>query len=113
MCTVKDCESPARHEAADCFAHGGGKQGQYPDWYRGPRDIHLPKHQREPRKTKPRTLQSATTIVSNASYPSTASYPLIQIPAESRAVFSPPSDSTDEESSGNRIRENNTWLAIV
>jgi hypothetical protein len=57
-CTVKDCESPARHESTDCFAYGGGKQGQYPQWYRGPRDIHLPKSQREARKTRPRILQT-------------------------------------------------------
>jgi hypothetical protein len=56
-CNVKDCESPARHEAADCFAYGGGKQGEYPYWYRGPRDVHLPKHQRQARKTKPRIQQ--------------------------------------------------------
>jgi hypothetical protein len=33
------------HEATDCIAYTGSKQGQYPDWWRGPWNIHLPKTQ--------------------------------------------------------------------
>jgi len=90
-CTVKDCESPTRHEAPDCFVYEGGKQGQYPHWYRGPRDIHLPKAQREPRKTKPRVSQA------DALQTSQTPQPLSVAPIST--------DSIDL----NSVSENNVW----
>jgi hypothetical protein len=56
ICTVKDCEMLIRHLAHDCFSYGGGKEGQYAAWYRGPKDIHLPKEQQAPRRSRPRTF---------------------------------------------------------
>jgi len=50
MCTVKDCDRQRGHPAEECFSYGGGKAGQYPPWYRGPRDIHLPKAERAPQR---------------------------------------------------------------
>ena len=39
--TCTNCKKSG-HEFADCFAYGGGKQGEYGDWWKGPRNIHLP-----------------------------------------------------------------------
>nr|GAT60467.1 predicted protein [Mycena chlorophos] len=39
---TEQCESPFGHTKDNCFAYGGGKCGQYPDWYKGKRDVHLP-----------------------------------------------------------------------
>lgn len=46
ICSNTVCEAPVGHTIADCFAYGGGKVGQYPDWWRGPKSINLPPAQR-------------------------------------------------------------------
>lgn len=51
FCTnTGNCDNPIGHLIADCFAHGGGKCGQYPHWWKGPTDIHLPPAQRKKNK---------------------------------------------------------------
>ena len=35
-CNVRDCERPKGHLSAECLSYGGGREGQYPHWYRGP-----------------------------------------------------------------------------
>ncbi|KAJ7588065.1 hypothetical protein C8J56DRAFT_757813, partial [Mycena floridula] len=40
-CTNPNCKLVG-HLIADCFKLGGGKQGQYPDWWKGKRDVPLP-----------------------------------------------------------------------
>lgn len=47
-CENKKCPRPIGHRTADCFAEGGAKAGQYPEWWRGKRDLHLPASQRKP-----------------------------------------------------------------
>ena len=42
QCTNPHCPNPrSRHTIDNCFAFGGGKCGDYPPWWSGPRDIHL------------------------------------------------------------------------
>jgi hypothetical protein len=45
-CINRYCKRPRGHLQPDCIAFGGGKVGQYPDWWRGPMDIHLHPSQR-------------------------------------------------------------------
>ncbi|KAJ7606387.1 hypothetical protein DFH06DRAFT_1251254 [Mycena polygramma] len=40
-CENTHCETPLGHTKADCFSYGGGKAGQYPEGFRGRKDIHL------------------------------------------------------------------------
>jgi hypothetical protein len=72
MCTVKDCERPRGHSSAECFSYGGGKQGQYAPWYRGPKDIHLPKVQRAPRR--PRTTVFSAHVNDQTALTNTTAY---------------------------------------
>lgn len=37
------------HLKEDCFAYGGGKVGEYPDWWIGPKNLHLPPNARTSR----------------------------------------------------------------
>jgi hypothetical protein len=41
VCENKTYCGKKGHRAKDCFAYGGGLAGQYPDWWKGPRNIHL------------------------------------------------------------------------
>ena len=41
ICSNPNCKKRG-HEIAECFAYGGSKQGAYEDYYKGPRNIHLP-----------------------------------------------------------------------
>jgi hypothetical protein len=113
-CTVKDCESPARHEASDCFAYGGGKQGQYPPWYRGPRDIHLPKAQREQRKTRPRVRQLITTpSTPSTSVATTSTRTLDNTAMESRSNVETPTNF-DQPRIDHLFDENaNIWSTYI
>jgi hypothetical protein len=106
-CTVKDCESPMRHEAGECFAYGGGKQGQYPVWYRGPRDIHLPKSKREPRKTRPRVFHA-----NDGNHPIGSDSSTHHQDSESPSTFIPPTTSVD---GGNNFltESNRVWMAQI
>ena len=45
-CTNLHCKNGKGHTIQNCFAYGGGKQGQYETWWRGPWNIHLPPDQR-------------------------------------------------------------------
>jgi hypothetical protein len=45
-CTNPHCLRQLGHETTACIAYMGAKQGQYPDWWRGPWNIHLPESQR-------------------------------------------------------------------
>lgn len=49
ICTNINC-SKRGHEISDCFAYGGGKQGNYATWWTGPWNIHLPPSQRKDQK---------------------------------------------------------------
>jgi hypothetical protein len=40
-CTNSDCGRTG-HEITDCITYGGGNTGNYPNWWRGPFNIHLP-----------------------------------------------------------------------
>lgn len=42
----RHCQRPRGHTKAECFAYGGDRVGQYPEWFRGPRNIHLPSSER-------------------------------------------------------------------
>lgn len=47
-CTNPHCpNSRSRHTIDDCWAYGGGKCGNYPDWWQGRRDLHLHPDKRE------------------------------------------------------------------
>jgi hypothetical protein len=46
VCTNQHCKSGKGHTIENCFAYGGGKQGRYESWWRGPWNIHLPPDQR-------------------------------------------------------------------
>lgn len=41
VCTNPNCGKKG-HEITDCYAYGGGKQGAYDDWWKGPRNLHHP-----------------------------------------------------------------------
>jgi hypothetical protein len=115
-CTVKDCESPARHESTDCFAYGGGKQGQYPVWYRGPRDIHLPKAQREARKMRPRVHQvvvESTTTSSKVANNSNQTQSMLSMESRSHMVTSVP--LSDDKAQINHLFEGNPriWMTRI
>jgi gag-polypeptide of LTR copia-type len=45
-CTNSHCGAPRGHDASECIAFGGGSQGKYTEWWRGPWNIHLPVDQR-------------------------------------------------------------------
>ena len=45
-CTNQHCRNGKGHTIENCFAYGGGKQGRYESWWRGPWNIHLPPDQR-------------------------------------------------------------------
>ena len=46
ICDNEYCERPVGHLRKDCFAYKGGKQGQYPEWFRGSKLVHLPPNER-------------------------------------------------------------------
>jgi hypothetical protein len=96
-CINRFCKRPKGHLQADCIAFGGGKAGQYPDWWRGPRDIHLHPSQRAdyqggpagrvtPGPRPPPTvfythgqyLQSSIQPIQPGTYPQ--QYPVYQVP---------------------------------
>ena len=81
VCTNPNCGKKG-HDIADCFAYGGGKQGAYEPYYKGPRNIHLP----------PSTAQRATT--SSNSTVATTITPRANIATTSTGSPKPP-DSTD------------------
>jgi hypothetical protein len=111
-CTVKDCESPTRHEAHECFAYGGGKQGQYLVWYRGPRDIHLPKAQQEFRKTRPRVNQTSadSTLVGAGpiAHPNQD-----QSSRDTRSTFSPPAPASSDDVNQVTVGSNQVWMVQI
>ncbi|KAJ3816296.1 hypothetical protein F5880DRAFT_1512788, partial [Lentinula raphanica] len=41
ICENAYCVFPQGHSTENCFVYGGGKAGQYPATYNGPRDLHL------------------------------------------------------------------------
>lgn len=45
-CANNNCAKRKGHTIEECFAYGGGRCGQYPDWWTWRRDIHLPPNQR-------------------------------------------------------------------
>lgn len=45
-CSNSHCGSPKGHEFEECMAYGGGSQGKYTGWWKGPWNIHLPLDQR-------------------------------------------------------------------
>ncbi|KAF5389568.1 hypothetical protein D9757_004186 [Collybiopsis confluens] len=57
MCENHFCESSRGHTKADCYAYGGGKQGQYPPTYKGKRDVHLAPAERLIARHKSRQMQ--------------------------------------------------------
>ena len=46
ICDNEYCERPVGHSQKDCFVYKGGKQGQYPEWYKGSKLVHLPPTER-------------------------------------------------------------------
>src|SRR5262249_6160101 len=46
-CENEHCSSPIGHTKSECLAYKGDKAGQYPEWYKGSRTIHLPPHERD------------------------------------------------------------------
>lgn len=65
MCKNTFCERPKGHTEDICFAYGGGRVGQYPEWWKGPRDLHLHPSQRT-RSAKASTEAKKPTRVNNA-----------------------------------------------
>lgn len=63
-CTNKYCNTVSGHLVKDCFAHGGGKEGQYPDWWKGKRDLHL--HPIERRKRRLESTAAANVASEDA-----------------------------------------------
>ena len=41
-CSNPHCGAQQGHEFNECIAYGGGSQGKYTEWWRGPWNIHLP-----------------------------------------------------------------------
>ena len=41
------CGAQNGHDYSECIAYGGGSQGKYTEWWRGPWNIHLPRNQRD------------------------------------------------------------------
>jgi hypothetical protein len=110
-CMVKDCESPARHEADECFAFGGGKQGQYPFWYRGLRDIHLPKSQRQARKTRPLVNQVVTDNTTvDKTHAANVGTNSDQAKTESRSGFIPPTPANPDQVNQVIASSNHIWM---
>jgi hypothetical protein len=52
-CTNSHCGAQHGHDYSECIAYGGGSQGKYTDWWRGPWNIHLPLEQRERSNNRP------------------------------------------------------------
>ena len=46
-CTNTHCGAQRGHDLSECIAFGGGSQGKYTEWWRGPWNIHLPKDKRD------------------------------------------------------------------
>jgi hypothetical protein len=60
-CSNTYCKRPVGHLQRDCFAFGGGKVGQYPEWWKGPWNIHVHPSQRPSVAAYPQgTLSPAT-----------------------------------------------------
>jgi hypothetical protein len=47
VCTNPSCGAKNGHEYSECIAFGGGSQGKYTEWWKGPWNIHLPKEKRD------------------------------------------------------------------
>jgi hypothetical protein len=47
LCTNTHCGAQRGHDYSECIAFGGGSQGKYTEWWRGPWNIHLPKDKRD------------------------------------------------------------------
>ena len=59
-CTNAHCKSKLGHDSVDCLAYTGAKQGQYPDHWKGPWNIHLPETQRSANNNIPPKLHPAS-----------------------------------------------------
>jgi hypothetical protein len=80
LCTNPHCGSPKGHTYEECVAYGGGSQGKYGAWWRGPWNIHLPPPQRTrannvPPPSHPRAPANPAPVVHYA-YQSTPYLPL-------------------------------------
>lgn len=62
-CSNGNCNRKKGHTIEECLAYGGGRCGQYPEWWTWRRDIHLPPNQRQ-KSTK--TSKHGNTPRSNA-----------------------------------------------
>lgn len=95
-CSNKLCKNPVGHTIEDCLSYGGGKAGQYPQWWRGPTDIHLPPDQRKKAPTGQRQLNYGT------DYPSTNNASAASTDTRANASFiedAPPDLDADVTSS--------------
>jgi hypothetical protein len=60
-CVNTYCKRPVGHLQPDCFAYGGGKVGQYPEWWRGPWNIHVHPAQRPSTPAYPQGTRAPAT----------------------------------------------------
>jgi hypothetical protein len=96
------CKRPRGHVQPNCIAFGGGKVGQYPEWWRGPRDIHLHPSQcanyggGPTGRTPPAVFYTHSQYSQSAAQPNSyqVQYPLYQVPFQPvQVVAGPPPPS--------------------
>ena len=94
-CSNKYCERPIGHTIENCFAYEGGKVGQYADWFKGPRNIHLPPHQRTAVPTGNRglnyngALPAANNAMTTPTVDNKANVTVNAVSIESRNTYQP------------------------
>jgi hypothetical protein len=95
QCSNPLCGSKRGHEIQDCMAYGGGNQGKYAEWWKGPWNIHLPPDQRTRSNNTPPTSHPAY-----AQFKSSAPKPTVYYAVDSstsRADSSPHPDTLDDK----------------
>ena len=73
-CTNPHCNRKG-HEISDCVTYGGGNEGNYAAWWRGPFNIHLPPKMRTKANNVPPSSHPASARINTAQITSTPSSP--------------------------------------
>ena len=102
MCSNPNCGGKKGHTLQECMAFGGGNQGKYAAWWRGPWNIHLPPDQHCRANNIPPTSHPAYKKPATASKP-TVYYTVDQPDSSSRASISPDLTTTDDQITINSV----------
>lgn len=67
VCTNPNCGRKG-HDISECITYGGGNQGNFPNWWRGPWNLHLPSDQRTRANNVPPASHPAYARLSSAAH---------------------------------------------